>query len=198
MIWRNFAMRIFFGKIAAGITAAALSLTLCGCGAKMPFAQRTPSFNTTYTVTADITYDKVKAKAELTRVDDTEWTFDFVEPKELKGVSISLNDRKYSASLDGLSFTAEDSAVYAAAPQVIAKAVTLLSNSSNDKLTASDGVLTFTDELDGNRVTITADERTGSLISLKLPHLKLAVNFSDQQPYAPINHDEEKVTLTDS
>lgn len=190
-------MRFNFKKIAAVIAVAGLSSTLCGCGAKMPFAQRTPSFNTTYTVTADITYDKVKAKAELTRIDSTEWTFEFVEPKELKGVSISLNDKKYSASLDGLSFSAEDSAVYAAAPQIIAKAVSLLSGSSNDKLTASDGVLTFTDEIDGKRVTITADERTGSLISLKLPHLKLAVNFSDQKPYAPVNHDEEKVTLTD-
>lgn len=190
-------MRFNFRKIGAFAAAATLSLSLCGCGSEMPFAQRTPNFNTTYTVTADITYDKVKAKAELTRIDNTEWTFEFVEPKELKGISISLNDEKYSASLDGLSFTAEHNAVYAAAPQVIAKAIALLSSSSNDKMTASDGVLTFTDELDGKRVTVTADERTGSLISLKLPHLKLAVNFSDQQPYAPINHDEEKATLTD-
>lgn len=191
-------MRFNFRKIGAFAAAAALSLTLCGCGSKMPFAQRSPSFNTTYTVTADITYDKVKAKAELTRIDNTEWKFEFVEPKELKGLSISLNDEKYSASLDGLSFTAEHNAVYAAAPRVIAKAIALLSSSSNDKLTASDGVLTFTDELDGKRLTVTADERTGSLISLKLPQLKLAVNFSGQQPYAPVNHDEEKATLTDS
>lgn len=191
-------MRFNFRKIGAFAAAAALSLTLCGCGSKMPFAQRSPSFNTTYTVTADITYDKVKAKAELTRIDNTEWKFEFVEPKELKGLSISLNDEKYSASLDGLSFTAEHNAVYAAAPRVIAKAIALLSSSSNDKLTASDGVLTFSDELDGKRLTVTADERTGSLISLKLPQLKLAVNFSGQQPYAPVNHDEEKATLTDS
>lgn len=191
-------MRFNFRKIGAVAVAAALSLSLCGCGSELPFTQRTPNFNTTYTVTADITYDKLKAKAELTRVDSSEWTFEFVEPKELKGLSISLNNEKYSASLDGISFTAEDSAVYAAAPQVIAKAIALLSSSSNDKLTASDGVLTFSDELDGKRVTITADERTGSLISLKLPHLKLAVNFSGQQPYAPVNHDEEKATLTDS
>lgn len=191
-------MRFDFRKIGAFAAAAALSLSLCGCGAKLPFTQRTPSFNTTYTVTADITYDKLKAKAELTRIDNTEWSFEFVEPKELKGLSISLNDEKYSASLDGLSFTAEDSAVYAAAPQIIAKAISLLSSSSNDKLTASDGVLTFTDELDGKRLTVTADERTGSLISLKLPHLKLSVNFSDQKPYAPIDYDEQKTTLTDS
>lgn len=191
-------MRFNFRKIGAFAAAAALSLLLCGCGSEMPFAQRTPNFNTTYTVTADITYDKVKAKAELTRIDNTEWKFEFVEPKELKGLSISLNDEKYSASLDGLSFTAEHNAVYAAAPRVITKAIALLSSSSNDKMTSSDGVLTFTDELDGKRVTVTADERTGSLISLKLPHLKLAVNFSDQQPYAPIDHDEEKATLTDS
>lgn len=189
-------MRFNFRKIGA-CAVVALSLTLCGCGSKMPFVQRAPSFDTTYTVTADITYDKVKAKAELTRVNSTEWTFNFVEPKELSGLSISLNDKKYSASLDGLSFSAADSAVYAAAPQVIAKAVSLLSGATNDKLTAADGVLTFTDEIDGKRVTVTADERTGSLISLKLPNQKLSVSFSDQKPYTPINHDEEKVTLTD-
>lgn len=189
-------MRFNFRKI--GVCAvAALSLTLCGCGAKMPFVQRAPSFDTTYTITADITYDKVTAKAELTRVNSTEWMFNFVEPKELSGISIALNDKKYSATLDGLSFSAADSAVYAAAPQVIAKAVSLLSGATNDKLTASDGVLTFTDEIDGKRVTVTADERTGSLISLKLPNQKLSVSFSDQKPYTPINHDEEKVTLTD-
>lgn len=192
-------MRFKFGKIGAFAAAAALSLTLCGCGGEMPFAQKAPNFNTTYTVTADITYDKVKAKAELTRVDSTEWTFEFVEPKALSGLSVSLNDKKYSASLDGLSFSAADSAVYAAAPQIIAKAVSLLSGTTNDKLTAADGVLTFTDEIDGKRVTITADERTGSLISLKLPNLKLAVSFSDQKPYTPVNYDDdEKATLTDS
>lgn len=184
-------------KIAKIAAAAAAALSLCGCGTKLPFAQKTPNFNTTYTVTADITYDKLKAKAELTRVDDTEWTFDFIEPKQLEGISISLNDEKYSASLDGLSFTAEDSAVYAAAPQVIAKTIGLLSKSTSEQMTASDGVLTFTGELDGKRVTVTADERTGGLISLKLPNLKLAVSFSDQKPYAPPNPDEEKVTLTD-
>lgn len=190
-------MHFIFKKIAAGIAVAALSLTLCGCGAKMPFTQKAPSFDTTYTVTADITYDKLNAKAELTRVNSTEWTFNFVEPKELAGLSVSLNDKKYSATLGGLTFSARDSAVYAAAPQVIAKAVSLLSSAANDKLTSEDGVLTFTDEVDGKRVTITADERTGSLISLKLPNMKLAVSFSDQKPYTPINHDEEKATLTD-
>lgn len=190
-------MRIIFKKIAAGIAAVALSVTLCGCGGKMPFAQKTPSFDSTYTVTADITYDKLNAKAELTRVNSTEWTVTFIEPKALEGLSIMLNDKKYSASLGGLSFSAADSAVYAAAPQIIAKAVSLLSMATNDKLTSADGVLTFTDEIDGKRVTITADERTGRLISLKLPNAKLAVNFSDQKPYTPTNHDEEKVTLTD-
>lgn len=190
-------MRNIIKKIAA-VAAVGLSLLMSGCGNKLPFVQRAPSFDTTYTVTADITYDKVTAKAELTRVNSTEWMVDFVEPKALSGISIALNDKKYSASLDGLSFSAADSAVYAAAPQIIAKAVSLLSGASNDKLTASDGVLTFSDEIDGKRVTITADERTGSLISLKLPYQKLAVSFSDQKPYTPVNHDEEKVTLTDS
>ena len=183
-------------KKAAAVLAVAGTLLLSGCGGKLPFAQKTPDFNKTYTVTADITFDKLKAKADLTRVSPDEWEFKFTEPKQLNGLSIKLNKEKYAASLGGLSFSAEDSSDYVAAPQLIAKAVGLLSNTLGDKITSSDGVLTFTDELYGKRITITANERTGDLISLKCPHFKLSVNFSDQKPYTLILTDDDSVMIS--
>lgn len=181
-------------KKAAAALAVAGTLTLCGCGAKLPFTQKTPNFDSTYTVTADITYDKIKAKADITRVSSDEWEMKFIEPKQLNGLSVKLNNNKYSASLGGLSFSAEHNSVYSAAPQIIAKAIGSLSNSA-DSTTSSDGVLTINTELDGKRVTITANERNGELISLKCPHHKLSVNFSEQKPYTLVIPDEDKATI---
>ena len=169
----------------------AAALLLSGCGGKLPFIQKTPDFNTTYTVSADITFDELKAKAELTRVTSDEWEFSFTEPKQLNGLTVKLNRERFAASLGGLSFSAEESSEYTAMPQLIAKAIGLLSKAAGENITSSeDGVLTFTDELDGNRITITADGRTGNLISLKCPHFKLTVNFTDQKPYTLVLPDE--------
>lgn len=189
-------MRFDLKKTGAALAAAAAALSLCGCGTELPFVQKAPNFNTTYTVTADITYDKLKAKAELTRIEENEWKFKFIEPKQLNGLTIALNDEKYSATLDGLSFSAENSDVYAAAPQIIAKTIGLLSRSA-DRSTAEDGVLTFIGELDGDRVTVTANERTGDLISLKLPVCRLSVNFSDQKPYTNTLPEDGGISIAD-
>lgn len=183
-------------KKAAAVFAAAGTLILTGCKGKLPFTQRTPDLTGTYTVTADITFDALKAKADITRVTSDEWEFSFTEPKQLNGLTIKLNSERYAASLGGLSFSAEKSPVYTAMPQLIAKAVGLLSNAVGENVTSEDGVLTFTDELDGKRVTITANERTGDLISLKCPHFKLSVNFSDQKPYTPVLPESDEITIS--
>lgn len=182
-------------KKAAAALAAAGTLILTGCGDSMPFAKKMPDFNSTYTVSADITFDELKAKADLTRVTLDEWEFVFTEPKQLNGLTIRLNDEKYAASLGGLSFSAEESSVYTALPHLIAKSIGLLSGSASENTTSSDGVLTFSDELDGKRITITANERTGDLISLKCPKCKLSVNFSDQKPYTLILPEEDTATI---
>lgn len=182
-------------KKAAAVLTVAGTLALCGCDAKMPFTQNIPNFDSTYTVKADITFDKLKAKADLTRATVDEWEMIFTEPKQLNGLTIKLNSNKYSASLGGLSFSSEHNSVYSAAPQIIAKAVGSLSGSA-DNATSSDGVLTINTELDGKRVTVTANERSGDLISLKCPHYKLSVNFSDQKPYTLVLPDEDKATIS--
>lgn len=183
-------------KKAAAALAVAGTLILTGCGAKLPFTQRTPDFNSTYTVTADITFDSLKAKADLTRVTSDEWEFKFTEPKQLNGLTVKLNSERFSVSLGGLSFSAEESSVYTALPQLIAKSVGLLSKAVGENITSADGVLTFTGELDGKRITITANERTGELISLKYPHCKLSVNFSDQKPYTLVLPENSDVTIS--
>lgn len=181
-------------KIAAAALTVAGTLMLCGCGTKLPFTQKAPNFDTTYTVTADITYDKLKAKANLTRATADEWEMTFTEPKELNGIVVRLNNNKYSASLGGMSFSSEHNSVYSTAPQIIAKAVGSLANST-ENATSSDGVITITTELDGKRVTVTANERNGDLISLKCPQHKLSVNFSDQKPYTLVLP-EENATIS--
>lgn len=183
-------------KRASAAVILAGTLSLCGCGAKLPFTQNKPVFDSTYTITADITYDNVKAKADITRVSGEEWNITFTEPKPLNGLTIKLNNEKYSASLGGLSFSSENNSVYSTAPHIIAKSIGALIRTNAENSTSSDGVLTYDTELDGNRVTITANERTGELISLKSPHHKLSVNFSDQKPYTLVIPDDEKATIS--
>lgn len=179
-------------KKAAAALAVAGTLVLSGCGARLPFSQKLPDLNSTYTVKADITFDKLKAKADLTRVSSDEWEFCFTEPKQLSGLNIKLNSEKYAVSLGGLTFSAEESSVYTALPQLVASSIGMLSSLGSDKITSEDGVLTFSCELDGKRVTVTANERTGDLISLKCPHHKLSVNFSEQKPYTLVLPDENE------
>lgn len=176
-------MSFKIGKTAAVALSLFGTLSLCGCGANLPFVKKMPDFSGTYTVTADITYDKLSAKADITRVTTDEWEFKFTEPKQLNGLTVTFSNDRYFAALGGLAFSADENPLYAAAPQIITQTLTMLSDAESDKTTSSDGVLTFSDELDGKRVTVTADERTGDLISLKCPYRKLSVNFSDQKPY---------------
>lgn len=177
-------------------SAAILSLVgmLCGCGT-IPFTQKAPNFDSTYTINAEITYDKLKAKANLTRMENNEWEFKFTEPKQLNGLSVKLNQNGYSASLGGLSFSAENNSGYINAPRLIASAVGKLSDAANS-ISTSDGVLTINEELDGNRFIITANERGGELISLKCPSRRLSVNFSEQKPYTQTLPEDGGVTIT--
>ncbi len=170
-------------KKTAAIFAVTGTLALCGCKANLPFVQKTPSFDGSYTVKAEITFDKLKAKADITK-GGGEWEFRFTEPKQLNGISVTLGENGYSAELGGLSFSADKSSVYSTVPQIVSQAVGMLSD-GNAPAKSEDGVLTFDKELDGKRVTITANEKTGELISLKSPHHRLSVNFSEQRAYTP-------------
>lgn len=158
---------------------------LCGCSAKLPILQKAPSFDTTYKVCADITYDDLTAKANVTRRGADDWVFSFTEPKQLNGVTLSLNADGWSAKLGGLSFNVGDSDMYTLIPEVIGGSIDMLAGSTGEGYTSSDGVLTADAEFDGKKVTVTANERNGDLISLKCPYHKLTVSFSEQQPFTP-------------
>ncbi len=178
-------------KIALGTAAIIGTGMLCGC-AKLPFsplAPNAPSFDSTYTITAEITYDDLVAKADVTRRGADDWTFSFTEPKRLNGVTMTLDADGWSAKLGGLSFSAGDSDLYTLIPKVIGGSIDQLANSTNGDRTVSDGVLTANSEFNGKKVTVTANGQSGDLISLKCPYHKLSVSFTGQQPYTPPDPD---------
>lgn len=176
--------RTNFTKKAA-VSAAVIGLaSLCGCS--LPFNPLTPSapnFDSSYKVSADIVYDDLNARADITRNGASDWVFSFTEPKQLSGVTLSINAEGRSAKLGELSFSVGDNDVYTLIPEVIGGAIDGLAVTGNE-LTLADGVLTAETEFEGKKVTVTANER-GDLISLKCPYHKLAVNFSEQQAYTP-------------
>lgn len=177
-------------KILAG--AAVIGLTsLCGCS-KLPFNPLTPSapdFDSTYKVAAEITYDDLTAKADVTRRGASDWVFSFTEPKQLNGVTMTLGADGWSAKLGELSFNVGDNDVYTLIPEVIGSTIDGLSALTGESLSSSDGVLTADTEFDGKKVTVTANDR-GDLISLKCPYHKLSVSFTDQQPYTPFDPEQ--------
>lgn len=175
--------RIFAAAAAVGITS------LCGCS-KLPFNPLTPSmpnFDSTYKIAAEIVCDDLEAKAEVTRKGASDWVFTFTEPKQLNGITLSLGADGWSAKLGELSFNVDDNETYTLIPEVIGSSVDGLSALTGDNISSENGVLTLDTEFDGKKVTVTANENSGDLISLKCPHHKLTVNFTDQQPYTPFD-----------
>lgn len=170
---------------AAGVFALITAITMTGCSAKLPFSSNRLDFDRSYVVSAEITCDKLEAKADITRVSGNEWEFAFTEPKELSGITLCLGEKGYTASLGGLSFKADDNAVYTMLPEIISGAVNSLSAVSSENITAKDGIITMDLEADGKKVTVTANEKTGELITLKCPYHKLSVAFSGQKAYVP-------------
>lgn len=180
-------------KILAGAAAVIGLTSLCGCSAKLPFNPLTPStpnFDGTYKVAAEIVYDDLTAKADVTRKGASEWVFSFTEPKQLNGVTMSLGADGWSAKLGELSFNVDDNDVYTLIPEVIGGSIDGLSALTSDSLSSNDGVLTADTEFGGKKVTVTANERSGDLISLKCPYHKLSVNFTGQQPYTPFDPEQ--------
>lgn len=163
------------------LLCGAVTVSLCGCSAKLPFtAPRTVDLDTRYSVNADIACGELKAAAEIRREGDGKWEFRFTEPKQLSGLTLSLDETGLTAGLGALSFSAEPNEVYTMIPDVISKAIDALPEIQEGSLSEEDGVLTLSAEFDGKPVTITAAKSTGELISLKCPYYKLAVYFSGQ------------------
>lgn len=193
-------MANFTKKAALGAAAIIGTGMLCGC-AKLPFNPLTPSapnFDVTYKVAAEIVYDDLTAKADVTRKGASEWVFSFTEPKQLNGVTMSLGAGGWSAKLGELSFNADDNDVYTLIPEIIGSSIDLLSNCTSEDYTVSDGVLTADAEFDGKKVTVTANERSGDLISLKCPYHKLSVSFTDQQPFTPYDPEQGGLVTTEA
>ncbi len=159
--------------------AAAIMIMLSGCEAVSSITSRKPDFTGAYKTDAEIQYGDFKAKADLSRNDAGEWTFDFTEPKQLMGISVEIADGTFTASLGELSVTAEDNDTYRLIPDIIASAVNRLPEIPEEEITESDGILTINSEADGKKVIITSD-KNGNIISLKCPFYKIAVYFGER------------------
>ena len=155
-----------------------IAATLCGCSGTLPFTKKTPDFSINQALTAEIKSGNLEAKAKVSR-SDGEWEFSFTEPKTLGGIVVKLGEKGVDGHLGSLSFLVDDNQSYALYPEIIAKTVDSLDKIPAEKISAKDGVLTIETDFEGSKTTVTADERTGRLISLKCPQYKLAVNFTD-------------------
>lgn len=188
----------FWKKTALAAGTAAAVIALSGCSGKIPFTDRRLDFNKSYTVCAEIDCDRLKAKADVTRAAAQDWQFVFTEPKELKGMTLSYNSGVLSGALGELSFSADDNTQYAMLPEIIASSVDMLSAIPTENLIKEDGAVVAEPTFDGEKVTVTMDEKTGNLVSLKCPHYQLAVTFSDQKPYVPAPADTGSTTSSET
>lgn len=161
---------------------------LCGCGNKLPFSSK-PNFDLEYTVNAAITCGELKAESAVTRTSD-KLSLTFTKPDTLSGITLEYSEGNICGNLGGLSFEVEKSSLFTALPDIIRSAAGSLSSVSAENIFEQDGVMTIDTDFNGKKVTVTADSKTGDLISLKCPFYKLSVQFSDQKPYKEQNVSE--------
>mgnify|MGYP007065375486 FL=1 len=170
--------------------AAAASLMFAGgCNAALPFTGNSVDLDRTYTADAEITCGKTNAAAEITRCGGGEWKIAFTEPKSLAGIKLSLDENGYTAELGELTFTAENNAEYTTAAEIIASAIDDIAENGTGG-TVEDGVLSFNSDFGGKNIVVSVSEETGELVSLKCPSYRLAVYFSGQEDFTPIDPDE--------
>ncbi len=181
-------------RTALAAVAAGAVIMLSGCDGKIPFTEKRLDFNKSYTVCAEINCDRLKAKADVTRAAAQDWQFVFTEPKQLKGMTLSYGKSGLSGSLGDLSFGADENSEYAMLPEIIAASIDTLAALPTESLLKEDGAVVAEPTFDGEKVTVTMDEKTGALLSLKCPHYQLAVTFSEQKPYVPAPSDNSGTT----
>lgn len=159
------------------LCAAAL---LCGCdGNELQLGKPSlPAFDGSFSASADISYGKNTAAAEVTREEVGSWEFRFTQPPELSGVVMRWENGELTASLGELNVTA-GGGDYMIIPRLIAEEIDSLPQVSSDYITEENGILTIRT----SSCTITADKATGEIISLKAPKEQAAVNFSEISPY---------------
>lgn len=162
------------------------SVLLCGCDAKLPFGSTKPNFDSSFTVNAEINCDKLNAKADVTRINAEDWRFTFTEPQQLTGITIEFGKSDCTGTLGGLSFKTEESSFYSMLPEIIADSINSLVNCTDEQIAQNDEIMTYDTEFNGKKVTVTANARSGALITLKCPYHKLSVNFSNLKSYKEV------------
>lgn len=190
-------MKKFIEKSGKILLCGAAAAAMCGCSAKLPFtAPKTANFDTRYSVNADITCGELEASAEIRRTGSGSWEFCFTEPKQLSGLTLSLDESGLTASLGALTFNVDPNEVYTMIPDIISASVDTLPEAQQGIVSEEDGVITLTTQFGDKPVTITAAKNTGELISLKCPYYKLAVYFSGQTELVETVETEELILIT--
>lgn len=167
------------------IIAAVLGggLLLSGCNGSIPFTSgNLPDMDGGFSSTAELTYGKLTAQAEIDRTAPGCWEFTFTAPEEISGVVMSVEDGKMSAKLGDISVE-DGGGNHTALPLVIAGAIDGLGELSAGEFTEKDGILSARSDYGGSHCTVTIDKATGDILSVKSPSNKLAVYFSDVSPY---------------
>ena len=154
---------------------------LVGCNGSVPFvSEKLPDMDGGFSSTAEITFGKMTARAEIDRIEPGSWEFSFTSPEEL--AVMTVQDGMLTASLGDIS-TEDCGGDHTALPVIIAGAIDGLGSLSARDLSEKDGVLTAHSDGCGSRCTVMIDKATGEILSLKSPSDKLAVYFSDISPY---------------
>ncbi len=170
-------------KFAKTALIAVLAGLLCGCEGNLPFTKKTPDLKVSGSFSAQINSGELEARADVTR-NGEDWEFSFSEPGSLGGIVLTIGENGVDGHLGSLSFAVDENDAYVLYPEIIAQTLDGLGEISSENMSLNDGVLTAETEFDGKKVTLTADEKTGELISLKCPQYKLAVNFGKKEKTA--------------
>ncbi len=158
-------------------------MLLCGCGGQIPFvSEKLPDMSGGFSSSAEVTFGKLTAQAEISRIQTGSWEFAFTAPEELAGVVMTIEDGKLSAELGKITVDAEGGE-YTPLPLIIAGGIDGLEELSADDFTEKDGVLTAHSRYGDSVCTVTVSKSTGEILSLKSSADKLAVYFSDITPY---------------
>ena len=79
------------------IVAAVLGggLLMSGCSGANPFtAEKLPDFSGGFSSSAELTYGKLTAQADIDRIEPGSWEFTFTAPEEPSGVVMTIEDGK--------------------------------------------------------------------------------------------------------
>lgn len=158
------------------------ALLLCGCSRGAQSNKNTEKLPQGFCATADITYGKLALTADISRISPADITLTVNSPEQLAGMQFTYDGSATKVSYYGITFEIPKNT---AAAKALAGAVFSAINDAvgkNGSVSYKDGKMIIEGRVDEGRYTLTLDEKTGAVIALSLPDLKLSCTFSDFKP----------------